>query len=837
MNRYVHRSLVRKGVLWVLTALLLLQVLTSCQAPLDLFDDTGGSAATQLPVPETETETEDELILEQGTTALPPEEQAPLYDLQEGAHYQALLITSYYATGNVAGEAHVDASYIELYNNSASPIPLAGVSLYVSDKGGSFVEYRFHEGDTVPPESYFLVRGRDANGVTTDALTVERYDRRFSTLSPDPKSTRLVLAPAGVNLPADKPLREVEGIFAYVTSHALDAADEYHYIDSASVNKVIRKKACTDKVDYQSINLTKASWTVLSQIRPQTTEGDVNTTVNTQIDEVVFSHPGGIYKEGFDLTMTAPEGYTVFFTVNDTDPRVATPMRYTTPLHLKDTTEMAWGKLTAKSATFLGAQYNPVTSTFPGAAVIKAYAVRESDGARTPLTTQTYFIGEMYTQWGVDIVSVSVNSDDFMGKDGIYNTLRTDADGGHSHIPAYVEFISSKGEVVHMGWSEIAMNGRGSLGMTQKSFRILLKSNVMETEDVYENLNTLNYDLYKEYASNTPDGERVTWYRHILLRNGGGDMSGSTISRSHIGDAYIQRLDRFLTPDIMAYAPVMTFINGEFWGTFNARDRMDPKYFEGKYGIAEEDFALLECPYPLTFGWNVDFTTANGDPAEATYFMELVNFCMQNDMSVDANYQYIADRIDLDGLIDQYCAQIYLCCSDWPSNNIKVWRNTNPDHPTMDTKWHFTIVDTDHGVGLNSNIHTNLWGVINDGPVLSRILNHMMQNPAFRERFLMRYIWCMEVYFAPERMISELDALVDTIRPVMQYQLDRFRCTNGEETDWNKWYSYIEIIRDFANNRKAPAKAQFMAWAGISESTYGYLHGQALRTWGTTVEK
>ena len=86
-------------------------------------------------------------------------------------------------------------------------------------------------------------------------------------------------------------------------------------------------------------------------------------------------------------------------------------------------------------------------------------------------------------------------------------------------------------------------------------------------------------------------------------------------------------------------------------------------------------------------------------------------------------------------------------------------------------------------------------------------------------------------------MISELDALVDTIRPVMQYQLDRFRCTNGEETDWNKWYSYIEIIRDFANNRKAPAKAQFMAWAGISESTYGYLHGQALRTWGTTVEK
>ena len=822
LNIRSSRRRLRAATLTLALLLMLLPTLHACRIEQSPQDTPGESQELQIPESETAL----------GLT----EESVPLYDLQENVPYGALLITSYYATGNVAGDALVDASYVELYNNSSVPIPLGGVALYVSDGGGVFTEYRFHEGDTVPAEGYFLVRGRDANGASADALTVDHYDRLFATLSPHPKSTRLVLAPAGKDLPADKPLSDVDGIFAYVTAHTLDQGDEYHYIDSASANKVIRKKACTDKVDYQSINLKKASWTVLSQIRPHTAAGDVNTEVNTRIDEVVFSHPGGIYEEGFDLTMTAPEGYTVYFTVNDTDPRATAPMRYTTPLHLTDTTEMAWGRLTAKSALYLGSAYNPAAATFPGAAVIKAYAVRESDGAVTPLTTQTYFIGKEYAEWGVDIVSVSVNEEDFIGRDGIYNTLRTDADGGHSHIPAYVEFISPEGEVVHMGWSEIAMNGRGSLGMTQRSFRILLKSTVMDTEDVYENLNTLNYDLYKEYASETPDGERVTWYRHILLRNGGGDMSGSTISRSHIGDAYIQRLDRFLIPDIMAYAPVMTFINGEFWGTFNARDRMDPKYFEGKYGIAEEDFALLECPYPLTFGWNVDFTTANGAPEEATYFMELVNFCMQNDMSVQENYDYIADRIDLDGLMDQYCAQIYLCCSDWPSNNIKVWRNTNPDHPTMDTKWHFTIVDTDHGVGLNSDIYTDLWGVINDGPVLSRIVNHMLQNPDFRERFLMRYVWCMEVYFAADRMIAELDALVDTIRPVMQYQLDRFRCLDNSLTDWDKWYSYIETIRHFAANRKAPAKEQFKAWAGLTDAQYNYLRAKALKAWGNAVE-
>lgn len=824
----LNRCLVR-AVLLLLSGLL---ILTACAPtlPSDPVTD-AGEGSTHSPE-----SSDGSLTLPPDATHKEPDPLPPLVAPDPAADLGALVITAYYAAGNVAGKAMAAASFVELHNGSNTPVSLNGLSLYVSDRGGDFTEYRFAEGDVIPAEGFFLIRGADANGAHEDALSVESYDKTFKSLSPDPKSTRICLGLAGMTLPADRPLGELAGLFSYVTSHPLDAADTYHYIDSGSVNKVIRKKADTHKTDYQSIHLGKASYTVLSQITPRTTEGRVNTAVNSQIDEVVFSHPSGVYAEGFDLTLTAPEGYTVYYSINNTDPRLGVSMAYKTPLHLSDTTDMAWGRLTALSATFLGGAYDPLAATFPGAAVVRAFAVKDSDGTVTPLTTHTYFIGKLYAEWGIDMVSVSVDSKDFMGSNGIYNTLRTDADGGHSHIPAYVEFFSPTGEAVHMGWSEIAMNGRGSLGMTQKSFRILLKSTVMDTEEVHENLNTLNYDLYKEFASNTPDGERVTWYRHILLRNGGGDMSGSTISRSHIGDAYIQRLDRVLIPDVMAYAPVVTFINGEFWGMFNARDRMDPKYFEGKYGIAEEDFALLECPYPLTFGWNVDFTTANGDPAEATYFMELVNFCMQNDMSVQSNYDYVAARIDLDGLIDQYCAQIYLCCSDWPSNNIKVWRNTNPSHPTMDTKWHFTIVDTDHGVGLNSDVNTNLWGVINDGPVLSRIVGHLLQNKDFRQRFQMRYVWCMEVAFAPERMHAELDGLIDTIRPVMQYQLDRFRCTNGERTSWDKWYSYIETIHHFADNRFEPAKAQFMAWAGISDAYYRYLKNQAIKEWGSTAE-
>ncbi len=803
-------------------------------------ETTGGGIITLAP-PTDETETTDGVLTlgpsdESDRVETQPDSLPGPDSLRADVDYEDLVITAYYATGHVAGTAHADSSFVELCNTADRDIPLDGVALYVSEIGGAFTAYVFPAGDTVPAGGRFLIRGMEANGESRDTLTLTHYDRLFASLSPNARGARLVLAPVGTALPTDQPLAEVAEIFAYVSADPLDAADEDHYVDNLSSDKLIRKKAATDKTDYMTVNLDRTSTATLELIRPQTTQGDVNREVHTACKEVIFSHPSGIYETGFDLTLTAPDGYEIFFSINDTDPRVARSLVYTKPLTLEDTTDMPWGRLTAASGRYMGGNYDPFVSTFPGAYVIKAFAKNTLDGSTTPLATRTYFIGECFSEWGIDLVSLSVDSEDFLGSDGIYNNIIQGVGAVRERAPAYVEFLSSAGEAVYAGWSEIAMNGKGSLGMTQKSFRIMLRSEIMDSPDIGENLSTMNYDLFGEYATQTPDGESVTWFRNILLRNGGGDMSGSTISRSHIGDAYIQRIDRYLAPDVMAYAPVMVFVNGEFWGLYNARERLDEKYFAGKYHIPEEDVSVIECPYPLFYGWNVDYTEGAENYEEAAYFMDLVRFCQHNDMSVAANYQYIADRIDLDGLIDFYCAQIYLNCSDWPSNNIKIWRNTDPNHPTMDTRWHFCIVDTDHGVGLNSSVDTNLWGVINDGPVISRIVNHLLQNAAFRERFRMRYIWCIEVYFAPERLVEELDELVGNITPVMQYQLDRWRCTNGERTDWDKWYSYIDVIRDYVTRRPSVAKAQFMNWcSGLTENGYQTLKQKAIAEWGSTV--
>lgn len=792
-------------------------------------DDTGSDAVNTDPVPADTAAQTGDLYLTDGETAAAVEPDVSL-------PYDSLIITSFYA--GAGQDAVCDCCYVELYNESGTDLPISGLSLYVSNQGGAYVRYVMDGGElTLPGHGCLLIRGNATGCKDVPIITLTDYDI-ILPLKLDPSDVRIAVGPDGLTLDPDVPMASLEGIYTYVSSHTGDVADVYNYVTDIGNKKLVRRRADSSFCVYQKINLTQAPLSVLRQISPRRHDGKRNESLVSRMDEVTFSACGGVYGEGFDLTLSAPEGYTVYYSVGDSvNKRTVTGEstavhRYTGPIHLSSTENMTWGPLTCACAKALGSTYYPLASSFPGGVVIRAYAVRDEDGAMTPLSSETYFIGQTFLTWQTDIVSVSVVPDDFIGSSGIY-LLNT---ATHEHASAYVEFINPEGNKVFSGWSEIAMNGRGSLGMRQKSFRILLKSSPIGAEDAGENLNTLNYNIFGEYANTTPDGRNVSWYRHILLRNGGGDNSGCTISRSHIGDAYIQRVNRYLIPDDMAYAPVMTFVNGEFWGLFNARDRLDVKYFSGKYGVPEESIAVLECPYPIQNGqWVLcgDYLVSDGAQSDADDFNNLVAYVGSHDMTDTDCYAYVCERLDVAGLIDQFCGQMYLCCSDWPNNNVKVWRCNDPSY--MDTKWHFTYVDTDHGVGLNSTYRDSLLGCIGDGSKLGILINHLMANPEFRERFIERYVWCIEIFYDSERLETELFDLVDPIKGLMPYQLARWRVTDGTTTTYEKWWSYIEIIREFVNNRQYYEKRHIADWAGLDETQYQIYLIKAQMRWGTDV--
>ncbi|MBQ7379515.1 MAG: CotH kinase family protein [Clostridia bacterium] len=782
-----------------------------------------GDTTEQLTEPPTEEKTTEIYV--------PTEDYPTADDLSTEADYTKLIISSVYA-GSTSKSAPVARSYVCLYNTGKVDLPLQGLAVYVC--GGDYVwrEYPLSYGASIPAGGYYLILGQETQTqIATPVLQTEHADAIRPNMLLVGNDLRLVIAPVGTQLKNNEPIAGQIGVIDYLSSHTLDSSAARHYVEGASKDELIRRDADSPYAPFDTVDLTKASLALLRQIRPQTSEGDVNTKVCSIAKEVVFSHASGFYNEEFSLSMTAPEGYTVYYTINGADPRTTLAEKYEQPIPMTDTTQMAWGELTQNAVLAMGNAYSPNVLSQMGAWTVRAYATNGKD--TTPVTTQTYFVGENIRADELDVFCLAVQPEDFISTNPDGKNIYMNYSDGHARIQAYLEYFTED-SCEFSSWVEIALNGKGSLGMTEKSFRILFRENA--NPEVSENLNAFNYNIFGEYATPSASGDDTIYYRRLLLRNGGGDNSGCTISRSHIGDAYIARLDSLLHAETMAYKPVFVFINGEFWGIYNARERFDEKYFETVYGVPEEDLAVLECPYPLPYV-KFEYLLTHGEQKDVDEFNALFKYAQQNDLSDPEHYKYVCDRVDTDNLIDYFCAQIYLNCSDWPNNNVKVWRNSNPNSISgQDTKWRFCVVDTDHGVGLNSFVDTNLLGTVGDGSCIGMLINGLMGNPEFRERFLMRYIWVTEVYYAPEASSPILEEIVDTVSPVMQLQLDRWKCTDGTPTPYDgarpSWMYYINVIRDYMVRRPAVAKEQLKAHYRLSEDEYQRLLDKAIAEWG-----
>ena len=94
--------------------------------------------------------------------------------------------------------------------------------------------------------------------MTAPVLRLSAWDTVLD-FCPDPTGLRVVLAASGTALRADEPLAGQGGVYAYLSAAAVDAQDAFHYVRKTGAGRLLRKRADTDKVAYQSPKLSEAS--------------------------------------------------------------------------------------------------------------------------------------------------------------------------------------------------------------------------------------------------------------------------------------------------------------------------------------------------------------------------------------------------------------------------------------------------------------------------------------------------------------------------------------------------------------------------------------------------
>ncbi len=763
---------------------------------------------------EHESDTEEESVPEQPadppeTITRPPVTNQPTVFPTGEDPYEGLMITLVHGTGKKGAEAVVDHGFVQLYNGTDHAISLAGLALYYRTAGDtSYVSFAFPDDEVIPSCDSYLVRANAPADIAEENLImkISVCDAEWDIYI-DNKEVSLVLASADAPPPVDGDITRWEDAVSVFYASTLNPCDSVFAVDDLTRQKMAVRTAKTTYSAYHLVHLSRLTTADLQALCPSASNGRSNEVVASRLEEVIFSHAAGIYPQAFHLALYAPEGYTIYYTTDGSDPSADSNRArktYTGMIRMADTSAMAWGPTTE-------AWYEcpPSVEKQVGGHVIKACAVKGS--VKTPVYTNTYFITDDLSAYGVPVISISLPVEDIM-EDGFYANYNptgmiTDT---RPRAKGIMEVFDENGNRVGNSCVELAVSGNGSSGTGMKSLRVYYKGKNNGTGGLSSDL---HYDLFRGLARDA-NGEAITSFSRLLLRN-----SGNDVGHSYIRDAYMQRVSASLHVDTMAAATTLVFINGEFWGVYNIRERYSPEYVESHYGVQKENVTVIESDYSQVHtNQNAPYVVSSGEPGDADPFNEMVDYIRTHDMSVQEHFDYVASLMDMDSFLDMWVVRIFFVARDWPENNIKVWRNKNPDDPSgMDTKWHFTLLDLDMGLSFYdfTTERDDFFWAFNEGSVCGTMMCRLIQNAEFRDRYILRFYEIVKDHLTPEYLSAELEKMIAERDPLMSLQERRWHCDNGFTV--SMWQNACARMRSFVANRESYVLNQLYSYFGVTE--------------------
>ena len=280
-----------------------------------------------------------------------------------------------------------------------------------------------------------------------------------------------------------------------------------------------------------------------------------------------------------------------------------------------------------------------------------------------------------------------------------------------------------------------------------------------------------------------PDSS-IEEYSSFVLRNSGNDFN-----LTHFRDAMHQQLVKNIDIDCQLYRPVIVYLNGEYWGIYNLREKQNEEYLASHHDVDPENIDLLESNAVVIEG-------------DAEHYNYVYNFIANHNLDDAANFAYVNTQFDIDELINYYVAQIYYDNRDWPGNNLKYWRPK-----TMDGKWRWLLFDTDYGFGLKSptsyTYDTLKHATATDGypwqnpPWSTLILRKLIENKDFRNDFINRFMDYFNTIFAEENVLRIIKDMKEEIQPEMASHIERW----GLPTTLTEWDSNVQVLEEFAAKR------------------------------------
>ncbi len=477
-----------------------------------------------------------------------------------------------------------------------------------------------------------------------------------------------------------------------------------------------------------------------------------------QMSEVEFSLEEGWYDVPELLTLTTKTGGTIYYTTDGSIPTPENGTKYSAPISIDRTM------------------------------TVRAICTGDEKFS-SPVVSKSYVYGESIN---LPVMMLSID-DKYLNDDkiGIYTT-GTNGKTVECEHPITGNFMQKWERPAHIAYFDVShsvaftqdiglkISGECSRKYEQKSF--LLKADGKYGKE------KIKYQLF-------PD-KQAKKYKKIKLRNAGQD-----VSKAHLRDVLAHMIIKGqMHINYEAYQPVVLFLNGNYWGIYNMREKMGAEFIKSNYGLSKKKIDMIEDDLNVEAGSSEEYET-------------LIEYIEGHSLQQEDAYRYVASKIDIENYIDYMITNLYVANSDWPGTNLVYWKEKKEG-----AKWQWLLHDMDFGFANYPEISdvdydaiakaTTLNGSDWPNPPWSTLLfRKLLENTEFKKAFKNRMLQQLETTFSPVRVNNILDQIAGKIDPQIARHLAKWplRSSVQNKADWDE---EIQRIRTFVNQRPDILKQQ-----------------------------
>lgn len=491
---------------------------------------------------------------------------------------------------------------------------------------------------------------------------------------------------------------------------------------------------------------------------------NLSSSIFNKLGEPTVSHQSGFYTFPITLSITPPDfNSVIYYTTDGTAP-------------------------TKKSSIFTGSIQIDSTSVLR----IRSF----KDGfLPSNILTFSYFINEQTELPVFSIVTDPVNF--FSDSIGIYvagtNGITALCSDGPKNWnqdwerPIELEFFEKDRSLAFKTSAGVKIYGGCSRIYPMKSLAFYFRPEY--------GMGTLHYRMFPNLLIND--------FENIVLRSGAQDW-WRTMCREEIAQSLIEQ---GMQVDHQAYRPSILFINGQYWGIHNVREKLDDNYLAAHFGVNKDSVDLIQIS-----------KAGSANYGDIIAYNEMMTFFANYNIAATTNYEHVKSIVDIDEYIDYQIAEIFSANGDWPGSNMKLWRERSPKG-----KWRWMIYDLDFTFGGNANgqyfSNTLALATATDGsswpnpPWATLILRKLLENTEFRNEFVQRFAVHMNTTYEPAHVISVIDSLSGVIAAEIPRHKQRWEksITMGKD-----WLVNVQVMRDFAVNRPDTMRKFISAKFGLA---------------------